>query len=114
MTRDTAAAKKFYSDLFGWTWMEMDMGEHGTYHMHTPPGAERPVGGMMEMAGPQFEGIPPHWMNYIAVDDINASTAKAKDLGATVLVEPTPIPNVGFFSVIQDPTGATISMFQTQ
>ena len=46
---------------------------------------------------------PPHWKTYIGVDDIDGTTAAARDLGATVLVEPTDIPGMGRFSIVADP-----------
>ena len=86
------------------------MGEMGTYTMFKK--GEQPVGGMMAMPPDCGEGVPPHWMSYIAVDDVDASTAKVEQLGGKVRVPPTAIPNVGRFSVITDPTGATISLFK--
>jgi predicted enzyme related to lactoylglutathione lyase len=112
MTTDGAKVRDFYSEMFGWQWTTMDMGELGTYWMMTPPGAEQPIGGLMEMKGPQWEGVPPHFMNYIAVDDIDAAADKAKSLGATIKVPPTPIPNVGHFCVLADPTGAVFSLYK--
>jgi len=46
------------------------------------------------------------------VDDVNASTAKAKGLGATILKDTTEIPGVGWFSIFTDPTGATLALFK--
>jgi predicted enzyme related to lactoylglutathione lyase len=55
---------------------------------------------------------PPHWLAYLGTDDVDASTARAKELGATVFVEPADIPGVGRFSVLQDPAGATFALFK--
>jgi predicted enzyme related to lactoylglutathione lyase len=52
---------------------------------------------------------PPHWGVYITVDDVDATAAKAQQLGATTIVPPTDIPNVGRFCTFQDPQGAVIS-----
>jgi predicted enzyme related to lactoylglutathione lyase len=61
-----------------------------------------------------MEGEPgPNWLVYIGVDDIDATTARAKELGANVIVEPTDIPNdIGRFSVLQDPAGAVFGLFK--
>ena len=108
-TSDTDAAKSFYSELFGWGWQEMDMGPNGTYHLIQQNGENH--GGVMEMPEePRKAGVPPHWMTYMQVDDVDASTAKAKTLGATIHVEPFDIPGVGRMSVIQDPQGAVFSI----
>ena len=68
------------------------------------------VGGCMQL----MEGMqaPPHWLVYIGTDDVDATTARAKELGATVHVEPADIPNIGRFSVLQDPTGAAFGLFK--
>jgi predicted enzyme related to lactoylglutathione lyase len=52
-------------------------------------------------------------MPYIAVDDIDASAKKAVELGGKVKVPPTDIPNIGRFCVLQDPTGAVISLYKS-
>lgn len=111
MTRDVAAAKKFYADLIGWKMKNQDMAG-GTYTMLTPAGGGQPVGGMMEMVGPQWEGIPPHWMPYITVENVDDRAKRCVELGGQIKHPPTDIPNVGRFCVIADPTGAVISLFQ--
>ena len=112
MTPDTAAARSFYSALLGWASEEMDMGEAGTYTIFKQ--GDQQVAGMMGMSGPQFEDVPPHWMGYIHVESVDDKTKQAEQLGAKVCVPPTDIPNIGRFSVITDPTGATISLFQAK
>ena len=72
-----------------------------------------PLERMMKIEGPQMEGVPPHWLGYITVDSVDTSTSKAESLGATVYVPPTDIPNIGRFSVIADPTGGTLGLFQS-
>ena len=107
-TRDLAKAKKFYSALIGWKTVDQQMGEM-TYTMLFPPGSEEPVGGMMQMEGDQWEGVPPHWMPYVMVENCDAVTTRAGELGGNILVPPTDIPEVGRFSVLQDPTGAVLA-----
>jgi len=110
MTTDTPAARAFYTSLLGWITEEMDMGEAGMYTIFKQ--GDQQVAGMMGMSGPQFEGVPPHWMGYIHVADVDAKTAQAEQLGGTICVPPTDIPNIGRFSVVTDPTEAVISLFQ--
>ncbi len=107
MTGNVDGARDFYSKLFGWTYEEKDMGPAGTYTLFMQGGQS--VGGCMAL--PQ-EGIPPHWMSYVNVDDVDASTKKAEAIGAKVFVQPTDIPNVGRFSVIADPSGATLGLYK--
>ena len=106
MTTDVESAKRFYAELFGWTTDEMDMGGD-TYTLFESE--ETSVGGVF--ASPEDVEAPPHWYPYLRTDDVDASTAKAKELGAKVYVEPMEIPgDVGRFSVLGDPTGATFGL----
>lgn len=105
MTGDVAAAKSFYSKLFGWTTQDMPM-EGMTYTVVSAGGKE--VGGMMKTP-PEAGGMPPAWGAYVTVDDVDATARKARELGGKVLVEPQDIPKVGRFCVLQDPQGAVIS-----
>ena len=109
MTPDPEAAKRFYTQLLGWTSRESDIGEAGTYTIFAA--GDKDVGGMMKTTKGE---IPPHWLSYVAVEDVDAATKKAEQLGAKPCVPPTDIPNVGRFSVITDPTGATIGLYQSK
>jgi len=107
-TQDLPKAKKFYSALFGWQLQDMPMGDGKTYTMIGV--GEGTGGGMMTAPDPD---IPPHWLAYVGVDDIVASTKKAKDLGATLVMGVTPVANYGKFSIFKDPTGALFAMWQS-
>ena len=107
-TTDVKKAGAFYSSLFGWSLKESSDGMP-----YTEIGNKgQMIGGMMPMDGPQYQGVPPHWTVYFAVDDCDAAAEKAKELGATLCLPPTDIPNVGRFAVIQDPQGAIFSIFK--
>ena len=55
----------------------------------------------------------PHgWLAYVGVDDIKAATAKAKSLGAEIAIDSQEIPNVGWMTIMNDPTGSKIALFQ--
>ena len=58
---------------------------------------------------PEAEGSPPMWGTYVTVDDVDIVARSALELGATVVVEPRDIPEVGRFCVIRDPQGAFVS-----
>jgi len=111
MTPDAKAAEKFYTQLFGWTTEVMDMGGGRVYTLWKK--GDTSAGGMMQIQGPEMEGVPPNWLSYVTVDSVDASTSKAESLGATVDVPPTDIPTIGRFSVITDPTGGTLGLFQS-
>ena len=104
-TSDTAAAKKFYTELFGWSFQDMDMGGGMIYSTFKPDSG--PGGGIFTMPG-----MPTFWLSYVGVDDIDAATEKAKSLGATIHKGPEEIPHVGWMTILVDPTGATIALFE--
>ena len=106
-TQDLTKAKSFYQSLFSWTLNEVDMGSGMTYTMINV--GEGTGGGMMKHPVP---GAPSAWLAYALVDDVKAATAKAKSLGATVMRDVTEVPNAGSFSIIIDPTGAALGLWQ--
>src|SRR4029453_7136658 len=103
-SNDLKKAKEFYSKLFGWKLKDEPM-PGGTYTMIDVGGGTG--GGMITNPAP---GTPSHWMAYVGVDDINASTKHAKELGAKVVAEVTAGGECGWVSVITDPTGATVAI----
>ncbi len=111
MTSDVAGAKAFYSSLFGWGHADMPMGP-STYTLWKVGGQD--VGGLMGMPGGECGGqsIPPAWMIYVAVPDVDASAKKAVELGGKVCHGPMDIPGIGRFAVLEDPKGAVISVFK--
>ena len=106
MTRDLEGAKKFYEDTIGWTFSGMDMPEGFTYWVAMD--GERPIGGMFDISGSEFEGTPANWFAYIAVDDIDARVEKAKAAGATIIREARDVEGVGRIAMLQQPDGAMI------
>lgn len=112
MTDDIEGAKAFYGELLGWTF-EMNTDAGMPYTLIRVDGVAQPVAGMFDKADAMAENaehIPPHWGNYITVDDVDSTVERVNSLGGNVIVPPKDIPNVGRFSVIQDPQGAVISL----
>ena len=105
-TTDTERARDFYTGLFGWTVEQQDMGTM-TYTTFLR-GGERAAG--MYAITEEMAGMPPSWMVYFAVEDCDASTARARELGAQVHVTPADIPGVGRFAMMADPQGAMFSI----
>lgn len=110
MTPNVEASKAFYSSLFGWEIQEHDMG-HMTYT--TLKNGDKDVGGMMSIPKEHEKDMPPHWMSYIYVEDLDTTVEKAKSLGATIKQPPTDISDFGRLAVLQDPTGAHIALWQS-
>jgi uncharacterized protein len=111
MTTDPEAAKRFYTDVIGWT--AQDWPGQMPYTVWQADG--KGMGGLMGMPDEmRSAGVPPHWMGYVCVSDVDATTARATKLGGSVRVPPTDIPEVGRFAVLGDPQGATIALLAPQ
>ncbi len=106
-TNNTEASKTFYAELFGWQFKEGD--EAGMKYTEVSLDGQRQFGGIWEITEEMGE-VPPHWMSWVAVDNVDAIVEKVKELGGSVCVQPTDIPNTGRFVVINDPLGAILSL----
>jgi uncharacterized protein len=104
---DPAAAKAFYAEALGWQTGEMDMGDAGPY------GVFKQADGQDVAGITQSQGGEDVWYPYLTTADVDATTARAKELGATVLLEPISVPGVGRFSILTDPAGARFGLFGT-
>jgi predicted enzyme related to lactoylglutathione lyase len=102
---DHDASGRFYSDLFGWT-VEPIEGMPMPY-LTVKNSAGWNNGGIRPLMPP---GTPPHWLVYFGTEDIDASVAKALELGGTQLMEPMDI-GAGKIAVVQDPQGAVFALF---
>lgn len=103
-TSDVAKAKEFYTALFDWELEDIPGMDYTVIKVGEGTG-----GGMMKNPVP---GTPSFWLAYVHVADAAAATEKAKSLGAKICKEVTEIPGIGWFSVITDPTGATLALWQ--
>ena len=106
-TTDAEGAKKFYTELFGWQLKEGDAAPMA-YTEIVVGGAH--VGGIYQSGPEHGGGMPPQWMTYVAVDDVDAAARRVAELGGRVNVPPMDIPDVGRFCVIADPQGAALSL----
>lgn len=110
MTTDTAKDKDFYTGLFGWSAETQNFGPL-EYTMFA--NGERPAGGMLGIT-PEMGPIPPNWLVYFAVDDCDAKTQKARELGANIMKPPDDIPGIGRFSILIDPQGAAFALIKLE
>jgi predicted enzyme related to lactoylglutathione lyase len=106
MARDVERAKKFYADTIGWSYDGMPLPQGGTYWVATIEG--EPVGGIFDISGAEFTGVPEGWMPYLAVDDVDARAKKAVAAGATLMKPLFDIPGVGRIAVLREPGGAGV------
>ena len=109
-TPDPVRAKAFYAKLFQWQLEDAPgtAASHGGYTMIKV--GQGTGGGMMK----QVPGGPSGWVAYVEVDDIRAATDKAKSLGGKVMKDVTEVTGMGWFSFIQDPTGAVLGLWKTK
>lgn len=110
-TSDAAAAKSFYTGLFGWTTREHDMGEMGTYYIFLR--GDKEVAAMYQIGG-ATAGLPPNWMSYVSVTSADESVAKANSLGAKAVNGPFDVYDMGRMAVIQDSQGAHFAVWQAK
>ena len=107
-TTDVAKAKSFYGKLFDWKLQDLPLPD-GAYTLIAV--GEGTGGGLMKHPIP---GAPSTWLAYVLVDDVKVATDKAKSLGATILKDVAEVPGRGWFSLIADPTGAALGMWQNK
>ena len=103
-TTDVSKAKTFYGALFNWNLEDIPGGEYTMIRVGEGTG-----GGIMNHPVP---GAPSAWLAYVLVDDIAAATKKAKSLGATVMKDVTEVMGMGSLSILIDPTGAALGLWQ--
>lgn len=106
---DAGKVRDFYAAVVGWKVEEVPMGGYSDYGMNAPQSGET-VAGVCHARGVNAD-IPPQWLMYITVADIDASVAQCKQLGGK-LIKPVKPLGEGRFAVIQDPAGAVCALFQ--
>jgi len=113
-TNDQDAAKKFYGELFGWSYDDNPIDETGdvVYSMAMLKGHQ--VGAIAPLGDQADAGVPPHWNSYVSVADVDATAAKVAPAGGTVVAPPFDVMDAGRMAVVQDPTGAVILLWQAK
>ena len=107
-TTDVAGAKAFYRGLFGWEMEDLPAGDSATYTMCRLGGKD--VVGIHEHSPEEGTG----WSSSISVDEVDDATSKARALGATVQMEPFDIEGAARMSLIRDPAGAVVTLWQAR
>lgn len=113
LTDDPAAAGEFYGGLFGWGRRDSSGDAPGGGSYVEWLAGKRSIGGMMPIPE-EWGKVPPHWMIYLQVADVDAVAARAGDLGGRAEVPPTDIPGVGRFALLADPQGARFSVVRLE
>ncbi len=109
---DAAKVKDFYEKVVGWKADPVSMGDYDDFSMIAPE-SNRIAAGICNAKGINSK-LPPQWLIYITVADVDRSAQICTQLGGKVLVEPRTIPNYGRFCVIEDPAGAVCALFKPE
>lgn len=110
-TTDQSAAKSFYGSLLGWGANDSPMGPDAYYTLFQIDG-RNVAGGYTLDAEMRKAGVPPNWILYISVTSADDTAAKAKANGANIRAEPFDVMDLGRMAILQDPTGATIALWE--
>ncbi len=110
-TTDQNAAKQFYGSLFGWAPADFPMGPNEYYTMFNIDG--RNTGACYTLNEQmRTQGVPPHWMLYVCVSNADETAAKVQPAGGKIVAGPFDVMTFGRMAVVQDSTGATLSIWQ--
>jgi hypothetical protein len=105
-TSDVASAKAFYTGLFAWQYDDQPIPGDGVYSMVVTDG--KAVCALSE-AQP---GMPTAWTSYVTVASADDSATTARELGASLVMEPFDVLDAGRMALIQDPTGAMFAVWE--
>ena len=105
-------ARHFYSATLGWDFQPTALPDGNRYWVAHKDG--RAVGGIFQLTEPDFEGIPSHWMTYLAVEDIAEAQVRAEQAGGEILRAAFRLAGVGKLSVVTDPAGAIIGLIEPE
>jgi len=107
---DAEEIRDFYAEVVGWTSDPVDMGEYSDFNMIVPSTSE-PAAGICHAKGVNAD-LPPAWMIYLVVEELDVSLAAVKERGGTILVGPKSMGPGSAYAVIQDPAGAVAALYQ--
>ncbi len=106
---DADTVRAFYEGVVGWTSKPHDMGAYADFEMVSPE-TGRTVAGICHARG-ENANLPPHWLLYVAVDDVAGRARRCVELGGAVLDGPRPM-GAKTFCVVRDPAGAVLALFE--
>lgn len=109
-TPDAAAAKRFYTGVFGWSHDDRPMGDGSSYTMFAVGGSS--VAALYPQDPPQAPGGFPHWLSYVSVASADRMAERTRALGGTVLMEPFDVFEVGRMAIIRDPAEALLALWE--
>ena len=107
---DAESLREFYAVVVGWQSSALDMGGYEDFCMNLPSNGQ-PVAGLCHARGSNAD-LPPQWLIYITVEDVEKSAARCVELGGQVISGPRSMGGQGTFCVIRDPAGAVAALFE--
>jgi predicted enzyme related to lactoylglutathione lyase len=102
--------RDFYAEVVGWKPDPVSMGDYDDFNMAAPNG-EEPMAGICHSRGPNAD-LPPVWLIYIVVEDLEASLSTCQARGGEVLLGPKSMGPASTYAVIRDPAGAVSALYQ--
>lgn len=114
ITSDVEGAKEFYSKVFGWEFQTLNDNPDMKYTTITTANSSEPFAGAFDRKNASVQDLPPHWGQYIEVDNIEESIKEIVNLNGQVLVPITYAPNCGKFAVVTDPQGAAFNIIESE
>jgi predicted enzyme related to lactoylglutathione lyase len=110
--KNAVEVKDFYSKVVGWNPEAISMGDYNDFSMIAPESG-KVAAGVCHTKGANAK-LPPQWLIYITVEDVDKSAETCTQLGGKLIVEPKSISGYGRFCVIQDPGGAVCALFKPE
>lgn len=111
LTHDPEVVEGFYTDVVGWDTSRWEGAADEPYVLWIAGG--RHIGGLMRLPEEaRRRGAPPHWLPYIGAPELDHTVARARELGGSILVKATEVPEVGRYAVLTDPQGAVFAVFR--
>lgn len=108
--QDADRVRDFYSEVVGWKFEFVSMGEYSDYKMLTPK-TQTPTAGVCHAKGASAD-LPAQWLIYINVENIEESISSCNKLGGKLIAGPKSYAGMGKYCVIQDPAGAVCALFE--
>jgi predicted enzyme related to lactoylglutathione lyase len=106
---DAEGVRDFYHEVVGWKPSPVSMGDYDDFNMNTPESGKT-ITGICHARGGNAH-LPPQWLIYITVEDVDESARRCVELGGKIITEPKDMEGYGRYCVIQDPAGAMAALF---
>jgi uncharacterized protein len=107
---DAESIRDFYAEVIGWVPSPVPMGDYNDFSMNSPS-TDDPITGVCFARGGNAH-LPPVWMVYVNVEDLDASVDRCKELGGELIGEIRSMESMGRYCAIKDPAGAVLSLFE--